>query len=314
MTSPGKLSDRHNLPVPGDGQDVPSDDQTVARSISDPDDENWGDIIQTLLLDDSYLDGRLVGSGTLSSRPSAGSDAPKLWVVTNGGDSNDQPYLTYNDDSTWHVAADLLTQLTINETDSPYSATAGESVWIHAASGAVEVTLPAPVAGTNVRVVVVDAANTVTVARNGTESIDGTATDLTIDQVRTLVLESDGTNWRTVADTAADVSASDVSGFDEAAQDAVGATVTNGLVYDDGNNETGLDIQTTGTVTLSDGAGTDDTGVAVDRSRYWQVWPSPQAPGDVALSLEDDGATYIVHAEENTTSNNPDVEYALVRL
>lgn len=100
MASDGKFSSRHSLPVPGDGQDEPSDDQTQARSITDPSAENWGDIIQTLILSD--LDDRLVGKGSLSGRPAAGTDAPRYYLVDDGGEASDEPYLTYNDDTEWH--------------------------------------------------------------------------------------------------------------------------------------------------------------------------------------------------------------------
>lgn len=98
------FSDRHSIPVPDDGQDEPADGSTQAISISDASSENWGDVFQTILLDDSFLDGKLVSSGNLASRPSAGTDAPKLWVVTDAGSGDTGVYATFNDDSAWHPA------------------------------------------------------------------------------------------------------------------------------------------------------------------------------------------------------------------
>lgn len=282
MTSDGILSERHNLPVPGDGQDEPSDDQTQARTISDPDAENWGDIIQTLLLDDKYIDGRLVGSGTLGSRPSAGTSAPKMWLVTNGGDSADQPYLTYNDDSAWYTVGELNEQASITSADSPYIVSDGESVWVDASGGATTVQLPTPDAGIAVRVVVVDATNDVTVTRDGTETIDGSASDLTLSAEQALALESDGANWRTVGQV-----------------DEASATPTTA----------------SGSVTLSGGTATVDTGVAVDDTTFWDVSLAPEDGADVAVSIQDDtGGTgnYLLNIEENTTSiGNPTVNWKL---
>jgi len=74
-----------------------------------------------------------------------------------------------------------------------------------------------------------------------------------------------------------------------------------------------LEIVHEDTITLSGTVGQDDTGVAVDTSAYYMALPSPQSQGNIALSLEHNGSTYVVHAEENGTSDNPDVGYILVR-
>lgn len=124
MTSAGKFSDRHSIPVPGDGQDEPLDDSTTARNITDADSENWGDIIQTILLDDNFLDGKLVSSGLASSRPGAGSDATKLYVTTDAGDGDDV-YLSYNDDNNWNPLNYVPDRLYVDKSEDAASSQVG---------------------------------------------------------------------------------------------------------------------------------------------------------------------------------------------
>lgn len=76
-----------------------------------------------------------------------------------------------------------------------YSASDTDSVWANASSNTVTITLPTPSQSTHVRVVAVDATNTVTVSRNGTENINGEASDRTLTEGQSETYESDGTNW-----------------------------------------------------------------------------------------------------------------------
>jgi hypothetical protein len=82
---------------------------------------------------------------------------------------------------------------------SNYTATAGQLVPCNTSGGALTVTLPAsPNVGDRVGVFLVTAGNNLTVSRNG-NTIDGSASDLTISAVNTLrVLQYDGTTWVTV--------------------------------------------------------------------------------------------------------------------
>lgn len=75
----------------------------------------------------------------------------------------------------------------------------------------------------------------------------------------------------------------------------------------------GATVVASGTVTLSSGSGAVDTGVSADTGYHYDLRLSPQSAGDVAGSLEHNGTSYTVRVEENTTSNNPDVAYELVR-
>jgi len=81
---------------------------------------------------------------------------------------------------------------------SDYTASSGDSVWVDASSSAVTVTLPSPSKDKKVRVIAVDATNTVKLKRNGSEKINGLAADITLKQDEALTLESDGTNWRII--------------------------------------------------------------------------------------------------------------------
>jgi hypothetical protein len=80
-----------------------------------------------------------------------------------------------------------------------YTATAGQLVPCNTSGGAFTVTLPAsPNVGDRVGVFLVAAGNNLTVSRNG-NTIDGSASDLTISAVNTLrVLQFTGTTWVTV--------------------------------------------------------------------------------------------------------------------
>lgn len=199
MASDGGFSDRAGLVFPGDGHpgdSVPYDDSSdPPSSVSDPDNWNWIDLLQYLI--QTQLDGRVAGVGNLASRPAAGSSAEKFWIVTDGGDSGDQPYLTYNDDSEWHIAGHPGLVVAIDDTDSPYSVSPGETVLVDASNGAVTIDLFDPAdAGSRFDVKVKDATNDTTLSRNGTENIDGDASDLVIsaaDVARSLV--PDGTDW-----------------------------------------------------------------------------------------------------------------------
>jgi hypothetical protein len=190
-------------------------------------------------------------------------------------------------------------------------------------------------------VLAIDATNGVTVSQNASEGINdtsGSQSTLSLSGGEATTIGSDGSTWWVLSRVtvggafsgdhadltnvqsyqhhAKTTSASDLT--DVSADSAADAHHTDpsagaGLV-DEATNQFGIDVVATGTVTLTDGAGTDDTGVSVDRTRYWDLKISPQTAGDVAASLEDDGSTYIVHIEENTTANNPDVGYKLARL
>ena len=79
------------------------------------------------------------------------------------------------------------------------SAAANQTYLVDVSGGAVQVTLPTP--GVNVFVRIKDSTgsantNNITVARNGSENIDGTAASYTMDSdLESKVFVSDGTNW-----------------------------------------------------------------------------------------------------------------------
>jgi hypothetical protein len=116
-----------------------------------------------------------------------------------------------------------------------------------------------------------------------------------------------GVTWASLA--AADIS--DVSADSVADAHHTEPTAGSGIT-DEADNQFGLDVAATGSVTLSGGSGTDNTGITASTSSYYDVRIMPQSAADVAASLEYDGSTIIVHVEENTTSNNPTVNYQLL--
>lgn len=83
--------------------------------------------------------------------------------------------------------------------------------------------------------------------------------------------------------------------------------------YTDSDALTAVDsrVVDTGSVSLTNGTGTANTGITADEAKYYDVSIMPQSNGDVAASLEYDGTTIIIHIEENTTTNNPTVNYRL---
>jgi len=106
---------------------------------------------------------------------------------------------------------------------------------------------------------------------------------------------------------------------DEKAQDAVGQTVTDGLAYDDANNETGLDVVASGSVSLSaGGSATVDTGVSASTTATFSIYLGPtnaSQDADVAAEIRNDSGTgtYVIEIEETDTSTGPDVEFDVVR-
>lgn len=70
-------------------------------------------------------------------------------------------------------------------------------------------------------------------------------------------------------------------------------------------------VAASGSLTLSAGGGSVDTGVATDSGHY-TVNLNPGS-ADVAMSLDGSGANYVIHFEENTTAvGTPTVAYQLM--
>lgn len=104
---------------------------------------------------------------------------------------------------------------------------------------------------------------------------------------------------------------------DEEAQDAVGNNVTNGLSYDDAAPSFGMDVVATGSVTLSSGSASIDTGVGSATTATFMVALGPSTDdADVAADIKAvSGGNYQVDVEETDTSvGNPTVEFDVVRV
>ena len=163
------------------GIDARDDDQTVSdNTIIDA----TTDGIVLAGTNQTVSGNRIVNPGS-SSIERSGATNPSL--VGNNTDDGIEDNAT-----TW-------TQTSIDDTDSPYDASDLESVWVDASGGAVTVNAPTPGQDVEFRVYAVDASNTITVSRNGTESINGSASDHEINDTNVAVsFESDSTDWAIV--------------------------------------------------------------------------------------------------------------------
>ena len=100
---------------------------------------------------------------------------------------------------TLHVAGSIgLQQVTIDNTDSPYTVLSTDHTIIaNAASGAITINLPAS-ASSDDRVLVIkkiDASNDVTIDGNSAETVDGAATLVLDTQYESSFIQCDGSNW-----------------------------------------------------------------------------------------------------------------------
>ena len=104
---------------------------------------------------------------------------------------------------------------------------------------------------------------------------------------------------------------------DEEAQDAVGNNVGDGLSYDDANATVEMNVVATGSVTLSSGSATIDTGVSEATTATFQVAIGPTTDdSEITASIQaNSGGNYTVHFDEiNTSVGNPTVEYDVIRV
>ena len=88
-------------------------------------------------------------------------------------------------------------KLAVTTKTTNYTATTSDNViLVNASSGDVTITLPASSSGLNFTVKKIDSSsNTVTVASNGSETIDGSSTQVIISQYDAISLVSDGSNF-----------------------------------------------------------------------------------------------------------------------
>lgn len=95
--------------------------------------------------------------------------------------------VTWSDQSTASWTTSTIT--------SDTTASDNDELLADSSSAALTVTLPSPSNGLRVRVMRIASANGVTVARNGTENINGNASDLSLSYLESVELVSDGTDW-----------------------------------------------------------------------------------------------------------------------
>jgi hypothetical protein len=105
----------------------------------------------------------------------------------------------------------------------------------------------------------------------------------------------------------------------EEARDAVGAMATDGLSYDDGNNDLGMNVVANGDVQLSSGEATVDTGISTTDATFMLAIgiDDPNADCELAgrLFWDDSAGTYKVKIlEQNTTIGNPTANYKIVQV
>lgn len=327
--------------VPGDKQDQPVDGQTDTVSFTDGTGVNWWDAVQHFLLRAAADLGRV---GPQSERPSAGSDNPVWWLITDGDAG---PYWTFNDGSQWVVLDHLPDGLTVGE--NPAETITGSSATLgYEANATRDVHLQTDVTVVNpsgssatedVTVTLYDGTDS-----NGTQldtetkssgSVGGGST-ATLTFIASEQQLDDGDYFIEVTfsgstlevDTLDEQTAGATYRFEETV-DGQGRIIDTrrdaavlefdpltGAVNAPGGITGGSAPTTaTGSTALSSGSATVDTGVAVDDSTFWDVSLAPEDGADVAVSLQDDtGGTgnYLLQIEENTTSvGNPTVNWKL---
>lgn len=104
--------------------------------------------------------------------------------------------VTDDGDSTVTVSAPASgADWTTTTVTSDVTASNDEEILADSSSAIVTVTLPSPTNSTRVRVMRIASANDVNVARNGTENINGNASDLTLSYLESVELVADGTDW-----------------------------------------------------------------------------------------------------------------------
>lgn len=159
--------------------------------LSDGSAASWGTVPNAGLTNDSVTvtagDG-LKNGGSVSLGGSVTIDIEPADFAGSGlsDDGSDNLEVTNVPGSTVWNQRNVSSSVTLSEDDS---------AWVDASGGAVTVTLPSPSAGAQVRIIAADAANTITVSRNGTENINGSASDITLQQDEAIHFESDGTDW-----------------------------------------------------------------------------------------------------------------------
>lgn len=158
----------------------------------------------------------LVDSGTVIWDTTAAA-VPQAVQGGPAGDLSGYP-LSSSDLDTGSVTTDEIANGTILEEDldssvaiggfrqvsasSSYTASAQDSVWADASSSNVTVTLPSPSKSAQVRVVVVDDTNGVSLSENGSEGIQvsgGSVSSIELQQDEVIIVESNGTTWDVVA-------------------------------------------------------------------------------------------------------------------
>lgn len=94
-----------------------------------------------------------------------------------------------------------------------------------------------------------------------------------------------------------------------------GNMATNGLVYDNVNDEVGFDIVATGPETLSDGEFEIDLGEAVTNGRQYCIFYGDTDGADVAAEKgETAGNHAITIVETDTSIGTPTVDFTVIRI
>lgn len=254
----------------------------------------------------------------------------EVWVpagATGTGDMTDSGVTYVRDRRLRPWASSLLASGDVSESDLSFDTATQSELDSHASqhqdggSDELDAADLAGAAGTSGQVLTTDgaAASWAAVPSHASRHSDGGSDELDVADLAGgagtsgQVPQSDGAavTWTTLA-------SADVSDFDEAAQDAVGTTLTDGLAYDDANNETGLNVIKSNSVTLSSGVATVDTGVATSNTATFDIYLGPATDdADLAAQIRADSGTgsYVFDIKETDTAvGNPTVEYDIIRL
>jgi hypothetical protein len=329
--------------VPGDKQDQPADGQTSTVSFTDGTAVNWWDACQHAFIRMAADLGRV---GPLQERPSAGSDNPVWWLVTDGDAG---PFWTYNDGSQWIVMDQWPDGITVGEDPTETVSGASASLGfkgnaqrdVHLQTDLVVSNPSGSPATEDVTVTLYDGTD-----NTGTELATETKTSGSVDAGSTASLTfiaseeqlDDGDYFLEVTfsgstlevDTLDEKTAGATYRFEETADGTGQVTdtrrsdpvltidpLTGAVDFPNGATGTSSTELANGEATLSSGSTTVDTGVSTstDSGYFVDVALRPEDGADVAASLEDDSGgsgNWVLHLEENTTSvGNPTVGWQL---
>lgn len=178
----------------GDLSDAPSGAHHTRYSNEEAQDAVGNNYDATLSYDDATPSFGIASGGVDTTQLAAsavtttevdGSGGSNGQVLTTDGTASGVSWGSVSGGEAWST---LLTSANATASDN-------EEHLIDTSGGSVTLTLPTPSQGTRVRAMRTTSANSATIARSGTENINRDASDLTLTDLESVELVSDGTDW-----------------------------------------------------------------------------------------------------------------------